>query len=282
MKLCYLGTGAGFGIPEMFCSCRVCDNARQQRGKDIRTRSQAVIDDIISIDFPVDAFLHSLYSGLDMRNIEHILITHNHFDHFMHQELFTRVQGVKGPCRLYLSEASGRTLLEAVEKRKEDERAGKRTKTTELDLELNIIKPFVPFDISGYKITPLPARHAANVEPVIFLIESAGKTLLWAHDTGPLPDSTLDYLGRQDLVIDFMSLDCTLERGKCITSSHMDFEQCLETAALLEEAGRSVKGKTRVMLSHIGHLTKLSHREQVEEAVLYGIEVAYDGLTVVI
>ena len=45
MKIKYYGTSAGAGIPEIFCNCRVCNYARENKGKDIRTRSQAVIDE---------------------------------------------------------------------------------------------------------------------------------------------------------------------------------------------------------------------------------------------
>ena len=64
MKLKYYGTGGGAGIPEIFCDCRVCRHAREVGGKDIRTRSQAVIDDKISIDFPVDTFFIRLFTDL--------------------------------------------------------------------------------------------------------------------------------------------------------------------------------------------------------------------------
>ena len=92
MKPKYYGTGGGAGIPEIFCDCRVCRHAREFGGKDIRTRSQAVIDDKISIDFPVDTYLHTAYCGLDMRRIKNIIITHaeqpRRFDYlkaFIHQ-----------------------------------------------------------------------------------------------------------------------------------------------------------------------------------------------------
>ena len=81
MKLKYYGTGGGGGIPEIFCDCRVCRHARKVGGKEIRTRSQAVIDGKISIDFPVDTYLHTAFYGLDMRRVKNIVITHAHYDH---------------------------------------------------------------------------------------------------------------------------------------------------------------------------------------------------------
>lgn len=39
MKIKYYGTGTSGAIPEMFCSCRVCEYARSHGGKEIRSRS---------------------------------------------------------------------------------------------------------------------------------------------------------------------------------------------------------------------------------------------------
>ena len=66
MKIKYYGTGTSGAIPEMFCSCRVCEYARSHGGKDIRSRSQATVGDLM-IDFSHDAFMHTVYGGLDMR-----------------------------------------------------------------------------------------------------------------------------------------------------------------------------------------------------------------------
>ena len=74
MRIQYYGTGDGYGIPEPFCSCRLCSYAREHGGKDVRTRSQAVIDDLM-IDCSVDLLAHTLFYGLDMRKYPNILIT---------------------------------------------------------------------------------------------------------------------------------------------------------------------------------------------------------------
>lgn len=64
MQLQYLGTAAAEGFPGMFCSCAACERARKAGGKNIRTRSQAVIDDSLLIDFPADTYHHVLTHGL--------------------------------------------------------------------------------------------------------------------------------------------------------------------------------------------------------------------------
>ncbi len=42
MKIKYLGTAAYEGLPAIFCECDTCNEARKRKGKNIRTRSQAL------------------------------------------------------------------------------------------------------------------------------------------------------------------------------------------------------------------------------------------------
>ena len=70
MKLKYLGTCAAEGFPGMFCSCETCEKARRLGGRNIRTRSQALVDGELLIDFPADTYLHILNYGLDLRKIK--------------------------------------------------------------------------------------------------------------------------------------------------------------------------------------------------------------------
>ena len=90
MKFKYLGTAAAEGFPAVFCNCEYCNAARRKGGKNIRTRSQAVIDDDLLIDFPSDTYAHALYNGLNLGKIKHLLVTHSHMDHFVPQEFELR------------------------------------------------------------------------------------------------------------------------------------------------------------------------------------------------
>ena len=63
MKLQYFGTAAAEGWPSLFCGCDACRRAREAGGRNIRTRSQAMIDDKLLIDFPADTYLHMTYYG---------------------------------------------------------------------------------------------------------------------------------------------------------------------------------------------------------------------------
>ncbi|MDE7084923.1 MAG: hypothetical protein K2O81_06730, partial [Clostridia bacterium] len=83
MKITYLGTGAAEGVPAMFCSCPFCDKLRKSGDvREFRTRSQVLIDGDLSIDFPPEAYVHSLSYGIDLSALKYILVTHSHMDHF--------------------------------------------------------------------------------------------------------------------------------------------------------------------------------------------------------
>ena len=82
MEIQYLGTAAAEGWPALFCSCEICKQAREIRGKELRTRTQAVIDGKLLIDFPPDTYAHALTNQLELGSIRHLLITHSHMDHF--------------------------------------------------------------------------------------------------------------------------------------------------------------------------------------------------------
>ena len=117
MRLKYYGTGAAEGIPGLFCDCDVCNYARAHRGKDIRTRSQAAIDDKLLIDFPPDTYMHVLYGGLNLSKIHSCIVTHNHSDHLYPADIEMRRNGfaypeVDSPLTFYCSPKTSEGIKE--------------------------------------------------------------------------------------------------------------------------------------------------------------------------
>ena len=90
MKIKFLGTAAAEGFPAVFCNCEYCNKARELGGKNIRTRSQSLIDDKILIDFPNDTYSHFLTNGIKGHEIEYLFITHPHQDHLSIDDLYMR------------------------------------------------------------------------------------------------------------------------------------------------------------------------------------------------
>ncbi len=91
MLIRYQGTGAYEGIPALFCGCDTCRAARQAQGPEVRTRSGALIDGVVKLDFPPDAYLQMLRDDLDFTKLRYVLITHTHTDHYAVWDLMTRL-----------------------------------------------------------------------------------------------------------------------------------------------------------------------------------------------
>ncbi|MBE6584837.1 MAG: MBL fold metallo-hydrolase [Ruminococcaceae bacterium] len=273
MKLRYLGTAAAEGIPGLFCNCKVCQNALKVRGKEIKTRSQALVDDRILIDFPPDTYMHVLNYGLDLREINHCIITHSHFDHLFVNDFWCRLEGIahgvsEEPMHIFLTESGYR---------KAEQEYGANVDGARL--KFHKIRPFEPFMIEDYRITPIAANHDKKADPVIFAIERGGKAMLYANDTGILPDESWEYLKKMDVTFDFVSLDCT---GMLLTgwrNGHMDLGTNKEFFEKLCQMGRC-DGKTVVYVNHFSHNGLATHEQLVVEAAKYGFGVSFDGLEV--
>ena len=76
MKIKFLGTAAAEGWPAVFCNCENCKKAASLGGKNIRTRSQILVNDDLLIDLPPDTYLHKLAHGLDLSKVSVLLVTH--------------------------------------------------------------------------------------------------------------------------------------------------------------------------------------------------------------
>ena len=90
MRITYLGTGAAEGVPAMYCKCEICEETRRRGASEYHTRSQIIVDGDLGIDFPPDAYYHSLAHGVKLEDICYLLITHSHMDHFYAHDFILR------------------------------------------------------------------------------------------------------------------------------------------------------------------------------------------------
>lgn len=273
MKIKYYGTAAAEGIPGLFCSCEICENARKAGGKNIRTRSSTVINNELMIDFSADTYLHVLNYGLDLRAIKACLITHGHDDHIYPYDFCYRGYGYayfmneeeKEPLQIYSTKNSATELLPKLDEIK---------KRDEKSLSWNEIKPFETYNILGYKVTPLKADHARKLDPVIFIIEKDGKTILYGHDTGYFLNETWDYIEKSNVKFDFVSLDCTSILNENAYTNHMGIKACCDVKERLLK--KNATEKTVFCLHHFSHNGKLNYDDLVPVAKKLGFEVSYD------
>lgn len=270
MVIKYLGTAAAEGIPALFCDCDVCRKARLLGGKDVRTRSQAIIDGKLLLDFPCDTFMHLIKNDLDLCDVSACLITHVHDDHFYPRDMSYIRRGFSHPPKGYVFTVYGSEDILDGTKQYEEESDGM--------LKFVAVKPFVPFDLLGFAVTPLKALHGTS-NPYIYIIEKDGKTLLYAHDTGIFPDETWDYLRGKRL--DMISLDCT--EGAKETLSY-DAHMCLGFASECRDrlASESViDSGTVCVLNHFSHNGKdVLYDDFSKLARARGFLTSYDGFEI--
>lgn len=274
MKLTYYGTAAAEGWPALFCECDACQRARMAGGRNMRTRSQSMIDDKILIDFPADTYHHMLTHGLPLPSIRHCLITHNHADHLYPADFAMRGPNFthrkqEFPLTVYGSAPTGTSLNSLLENKKF--MSTNRIKFTKLE-------PFLEYSIEHYKIIPLQANHDPNTSPLIYLISDGASTLLYANDTGIHMKETWEYLEAKRPRINMISLDCTEGTNVC-SNYHMGLSANIEFANRLEKLG-CISGSTLRYLNHFSHNGKAIYDEMVPLAAKQGFSVSYDGLEV--
>lgn len=276
MKIKYLGTGASEGIPSLFCKCKICEEARKNKGKDIRSRSQALIDDRLLVDFPPDTFMHTACGNLDLPSIHTCIVTHSHGDHLYPNDIWARKipvspvipdEGV--PLTFYATSVGYEKINNIVTANGLDDE--KRATAV-------LIKPFEPFSAEGYDITPLRADHSPDTDPVLFIIEKDGKAVFYGNDTGRLPSETVGYLKNCKKRFDVVSLDCTngFNSGDRF---HMNFKACCDTRDMLTDAGLCDE-KTIFVITHLCHNCGGGRIELEKEAERLGFIAAYDGMEI--
>jgi len=279
MHLKYYGTAAAEGIPGMFCTCPVCRESLRLGGKNIRTRSQALVDGKLLIDFPPDTYDHMLRYGLDLPSITSLLLTHAHQDHLYAQDFENRKPGFahvrdwdvrhEEPLRIYAT-AKAMAHVRAAD--------GDRLEARNV-IELHEIAAFEPFMVDDFTVTAMAADHNPAYGPVIYAIARAGKAMLYANDTGYFPDATWAYLEQAKPWFGYVSLDCTGMIREDYRRGHMALPVNAEVRDRLAAIG-CANENTVFCAHHFSHNGGLIHDDLAEEAAKYGFLASYDGMEI--
>ena len=310
MKFRYLGTAAAEGFPAMFCRCDACEEARRLGGINLRTRSQALIGEDLLLDFPPDTYAHAMRYGLRLDAVKYLFVTHAHCDHFSPDDLTMRGAPYSHRMRQARLNVYGN---DGVEELFERARADMPAEMAESYTFVRL-RAYTPVQAGAYTVIPLPARHSGGREPFIFAIRGEGKNILYAHDTGMIFGEVFDFLAKEKLRFDLVSLDCTMVANPVSDEGcHMGVDGCVRVLARLTENGNAdgdtlcyanpvsdegchmgVDGCVRVLarLTENGnadgdtlcYANHFSHngaplQENLERLLSpHGIRVAYDGL----
>lgn len=277
MKFQYLGTAAAEGWPALFCRCEKCMEALKRGGRNIRTRSQAIVNDDLLIDLPPDTYLHKLQQGLDLSKVRDLLVTHWHMDHFFARELCNHggcyshdmlspelhIHCAKGTLDTFLAD-TGWTMDTCAER----------------GLVWHILSPFETFRAGRYIVTALPAKHMLemkNGEPYFYLIEDGEKAVLYCHDTGIFYDEVWDLLAKREKPLTMLSVDGTYGPAPAGYGGHMGLPENIIVRDRLRELGL-VNESTVCVINHFSHNGGMAHEEFCALAGKEGFLVSFDGM----
>ena len=219
MQIRVLGSGASDGWPNPWCSCPSCAAAREQGVR--RGQSSVLVDDTLLVDLPPTAALH------DLTGVRAVLVTHHHVDHHFAQAWAWHAWAGGAPLTVL---APPSVLAEA--------RFGPGVIAVP-------VRPGEVHEVLGYDVRVLAANHVADA--VLYDVTSPrGDTLLYACDTGVLPDETVAAL--DDRGFDVVLLE--------LTGGELPTHLNLETWVAQVERLRAVSAVTRstlVYATHLGH-----------------------------
>ncbi|MBS13867.1 MAG: hypothetical protein CME19_20020 [Gemmatimonadetes bacterium] len=270
-----LGSSAGKTVPRPFCTCRVCEKARHDGGRDIRTRCAVhlYLDDEpqgrprYAIDFGPDLSSNLIRFGCSLDQLEHVIFTHAHMDH-----LETHLLNIR-PTIL-----SDRTALPALNIYGSDSVGQKITDACDLeklDMTFHQVDPFTAFQAGELSVSTLLGNHDPGTV-LNHVVSYGGKTVLLAWDTGYWSDETWSAV--EGRTFDAVISECTHLGPSEIDrpSRHLNFATLLDMRARLIDTG-CIAEDTPWSTLHIGDNGGLTYDEAVEFAHPHGVTVGFDG-----
>ena len=268
MRIQWLGTAAAEGWPALFCQCDACMEAQRRGGRNIRSRSGALIDEDLLIDLNPDLLYQKQKFNLDLGKVEDVIVTHFHSDHLtpMHFGLMVPVYAHRKsekPIRVHASEKIISMLKRAPE-----------------GVELIETKNGESFEAAGKIVTPLPAVHGGpESQAQFYLIQKGRDSILYAHDTDLFCDEAWEILeAKLKEPLDILSVDCT--NGPLpheIYRGHMGFDQDVMIKNMLIEKGLADE-RTVFVSNHFSHNGHVLYEEAQERMAPHGFLISYDGM----
>ena len=253
MKVTVLGTGTSQGVPVVACDCKVCSS---KDPKDKRLRTAILVEtsvNTIVIDAGPDFRQQMLREKI--KKVNAVFITHNHKDHTGGLDDVRAFNWIlKQPMEVFARQSVLKSIKKDFDYAFEEEKYPGVPQ-----INLNTIEN-KPFSVNGEEILPIDALHA---QLPVFGFRMGDFSYL--TDANFLTDEELNKMkGSKYIIIN------ALRKEKHY--SHFNVEEAVDLLQYLKPE----KG----YLTHISH--QMGLHEEINKELPPGIELAYDGLKLII
>ena len=250
MRLTFLGTGTSKGVPEIGCTCPVCQST-DRRDKRLRVSVLIETDEArILIDCGPDFREQMLRIPFD--RLDGVLLTHEHYDHTGGIDDL-RPFAIFGDINVYTDALTHQHLRERLPYFFREVLYPGVPR-----LHFHTVEPYTPFSINGIEIIPLQVMHGKM--PILgFRIGKLG----FVTDMTNAPEETFAQLTG----IDTLVIGALRQRPH---ATHQTIDQAIEIA-------RRVGAKSTYLI-HMNHEAGL-HAE-TDSQLPENVHLSYDELTI--
>lgn len=250
MRITILGSGTSTGVPQIGCTCKVCQSTDAH---DKRLRCSALVEtknEIILLDCGPDFRQQML--GMPFRKIDGVLVTHEHYDHVGGLDDL-RPFCALGEVPVFAEDYTAKRLMQRIPYCFADNKYPGVPK-----ISLKTIEADKPFQIGETSVTPIRILHGRL--PILgFRIGN----LAYITDMKEIPDTEYRLLHH---------LDCLIVNALRIEPhwSHQSLDDALKFVAKVQPK--------QAFFVHMSH--QIGLHAEVEKSLPESVHLAYDGLTI--
>jgi phosphoribosyl 1,2-cyclic phosphate phosphodiesterase len=268
----FLGTAAAALVPNPFCECETCRNTRKVQGL-TRMRSTFLVDKEVLIDMGPDLCAASVRFDAPLSDLQHILVTHTHGDHFCTESvnIISMAHKREKPLNIYVSNG-GMEFLKHL--------------GTWFHSRIHpiAVTPYQPLQVGSWDVFPVESNHVDNgfnhALTLNYWMKKDGVSLLYASDCGLYDQKNLDALKGANL--DYLVMEATdnFDPEPC-SPQHLNFRDFYIQLDRFLEYG-IIREDTKIYATHLGqdHKHGGKFQEYFDSVGRYNVTAAKDGMEI--